>query len=230
MFDARTTIHAKHPGNLGLLTTWGLPHTIVTAGCGTPIAALITEGNLAELYPKFLQDFHTTGLWPILTNDVERPWLSREFLLGPLAPTPPPFAGRFRARPDAHVHEVLLCPGLAPPTALVLVPTQRPADVPAALGWLGSGGLTGNDIAGCLRSWEDRYGAILMTIGHDNLELLVTSPPQTPAQVRELAEEIALVCPGIINPSAEALAPGSDGMELLQGLIEDSDTWYFWWD
>lgn len=230
MFDARTKISAKHPGNLGILATWGLPHTIVTDPHGTPVAALITEGNLAELYPKFLQDFHTTGLWPVHTNDLDRPWLSREFLLGPYAPTPPPFRGRYRARPAGDTPEVLLCPSLAPPTAIVLVPARRPADVPALLGWTGSGALTGNDIAGCLRSWEDRYGAVLMNMGSDNLGLLVTTPPQTPEQLREVAEEIHIVCPGIVSQHPAVGEPGHTAIALLQTLIEDSNTWYFWWD
>lgn len=225
MFNAHTKITAKAPGNLGILTTWGLPHRLISSDANMPIGALVTQGNLAELYVKFLQDFHTTGLWPVCTNEPDDPWLTTRPPVQPFAPSPPPFQGLFRARPEKSPPEVLLCPGLIPPEALLLVPVRRPADVPAVIGWLGSvnQNLFGNDISGCLRSWEDRYGAVLVTIGADKFELMITHPPKTAQQAREIAEEIYTVCPDMV-------AQGAHTIELLQALVEDSDTWYFWWD
>lgn len=225
MFNARTKIVAKAPGNLDILSAWGLPHTLVTNCLQRPLAALITSGSLAELYLKFLQDFHTTGLWPVCTDDPEHPWLQHHPLDFPFAPSQPPFPATLRARPAESPPEILLCPGLAPPEALLLVPVRRPADVPAALNWSGSvrRNFNGNDISGCLRSWEDRYGAVITNIGADKLDVLVTHPPTTSEQSREIAEEIHAICPDIVSQ-------GSTTTELLQALVEDSDTWYFWWD
>ncbi|MGC7358384.1 DUF4253 domain-containing protein, partial [Mycobacteroides abscessus subsp. massiliense] len=66
---------------------------------------------------------------------------------------------------------------VAEPGALLLVPVARPADVPAALGWWGGTNycLTGTDFTAVLRSWEDRFGAVLISIGFDTMTVRVFS-------------------------------------------------------
>ncbi|GLY69126.1 DUF4253 domain-containing protein [Amycolatopsis taiwanensis] len=74
---------------------------------------------------------------------------------------------------------------------LGLVPAQRPADVPAVLGWAGM--LKSTDrveaISAVLRSWEDRFGATLIVLGFDELELSVAAPPRSQGRALVLAAE-----------------------------------------
>jgi hypothetical protein len=74
---------------------------------------------------------------------------------------------------------------------LGLVPVERPADVPAALGWTGM--IKSTDqvaaISAVLRSWEDRFGATLIVLGFDEIELSVAAPPRLPTRSVGLAAE-----------------------------------------
>lgn len=74
---------------------------------------------------------------------------------------------------------------------LGLVPVERPADVPAVLGWAGMIKSTEQveAISAVLRSWEDRFGATLVVLGFDELELSVAAPPRTPGRALVLAAE-----------------------------------------
>jgi len=60
---------------------------------------------------------------------------------------------------------------------LLITPTHRPADVPAAVGWLGACNydFAGHHISAVLRSWEDRFGAILTSL--DSQDMTLTIPP-----------------------------------------------------
>jgi uncharacterized protein DUF4253 len=74
---------------------------------------------------------------------------------------------------------------------LGLVPVERPADVPAVLGW--SGMIKSTEqveaISAVLRSWEDRFGATLIVLGFDELELSVAAPPRNQGRALVLAAE-----------------------------------------
>ncbi|OYN99513.1 hypothetical protein CGZ94_04235 [Enemella evansiae] len=106
--------------------------------------------------------------------------------------------------------------------SLLLTPVTRPADVPAALGWTGAEGYeyTGGDVSAVLRSWEDRFGAVLVGLGPDRLRLSVERPPRYPEQARQLAGEHYGLAPDVIDQDPEAYA------ELLFSRRE----WDFWWN
>jgi len=74
---------------------------------------------------------------------------------------------------------------------LGLVRVERPADVPAVLGWTGM--IKSTDqvaaISAVLRSWEDRFGATLIVLGFDELELSVAAPPRNQGRALVLAAE-----------------------------------------
>lgn len=74
---------------------------------------------------------------------------------------------------------------------LGLIRVKRPADAPAALGWTGM--LKSTDqleaISAVLRSWEDRFGATLIVLGFDELELSVAAPPRSQGRALVLAAE-----------------------------------------
>lgn len=74
---------------------------------------------------------------------------------------------------------------------LGLVAVERPADVPAALGWTGM--IKSTDqvaaISAVLRSWEDRFGATLIVLGFDEIELSVAAPPRLQGRAVVVAAE-----------------------------------------
>ncbi|MFE0026076.1 DUF4253 domain-containing protein [Amycolatopsis sp. NPDC059021] len=74
---------------------------------------------------------------------------------------------------------------------LGLVQTERPADIPALLGWTGMIKSTDQvaELSAVLRSWEDRFGATLIVLGFDSLELSVAAPPRTQARALTVAAE-----------------------------------------
>ncbi|TNC28112.1 DUF4253 domain-containing protein [Amycolatopsis alkalitolerans] len=74
---------------------------------------------------------------------------------------------------------------------LGLVAVERPADVPATLGWTGM--IKSTDqvaaVSAVLRSWEDRFGATLVVLGFDELELSVAAPPRLQGRALVVAAE-----------------------------------------
>ncbi|WP_326566579.1 DUF4253 domain-containing protein [Amycolatopsis rhabdoformis] len=74
---------------------------------------------------------------------------------------------------------------------LGLVQTARPADIPALLGWTGMIKSTDRvaELSAVLRSWEDRFGATLISLGFDSLTLSVSAPPRTLARAFTVAAE-----------------------------------------
>ncbi|QWF81630.1 DUF4253 domain-containing protein [Amycolatopsis sp. CA-230715] len=74
---------------------------------------------------------------------------------------------------------------------LGLVETERPADIPALLGWTGMIKST-DDVAALsavMRTWEDRFGATLIVLGFDALELSVAAPPKNQSRALAVAAE-----------------------------------------
>ncbi|MBN0047108.1 DUF4253 domain-containing protein [Streptomyces actuosus] len=80
---------------------------------------------------------------------------------------------------------------------LALVPTDRNADIPAAIGW--SGSLNHEDDPGALsavlRSWEERFGTRVVALTADRLVLSVAAPPTTTGHAEAVAAEHAAFCP-----------------------------------
>jgi hypothetical protein len=74
---------------------------------------------------------------------------------------------------------------------LGLVECERPADIPALLGWTGMIKTTDQvaALSAVLRSWEDRFGATLAVLGFDELELSVAAPPRGQARALAVAAE-----------------------------------------
>jgi|HubBroStandDraft_4_1064222.scaffolds.fasta_scaffold214640_2 hypothetical protein len=105
-----------------------------------------------------------------------------------------------------------------------LVPASRPADVLPSLGWQGAiNHRTPAEIAAVLRSWEDRFGARLLEVGFGDIRLLVTRPPQTLEEARQIAAEHAAF-------SNEAGRTGLRGVSRIAPALVGNPFWDFWWD
>lgn len=71
---------------------------------------------------------------------------------------------------------------------LMLVPCNRPADVPLLLGFQESR-IGWAQYGAVLRSWEERFAAVPIVITLTDISLSVAAPPTTPAQVLRVAAE-----------------------------------------
>ena len=218
---------------------------------GPPRAWLtdIPTDQVRSTWEALARQFPTTGLWPLATDgldgDTGRPWRSSE--LGPVvqpgadvdawfrahdtAPNErhgPPFEGLARGTPGPPAQENTEYrdgprPRRSDTTGLLLVPVQRPADALSALGWLGATNydMTGADLSAVLRSWEDRFGATLMAVGYDTIDLHVTRPPIDAHDHRALAKEHTLFDPDLLSNLM---------FSEYAEAIETTDVWSFWWD
>lgn len=127
--------------------------------------------------------------------------------------------------PAANLHAVL---DSLRPAHIGLVAAARPADVLAAVGWVAFDDLgdhpNGAWIGSVLRSFEDRFGAILLKIGPSaEIRLLVERPPRTLEAARKLAAEHK----AFADEHAEL---GSIGIPRLATVLVDAPIWSFWWD
>ncbi|MFE2166330.1 DUF4253 domain-containing protein [Streptomyces sp. NPDC059447] len=109
---------------------------------------------------------------------------------------------------------------------LALVPAGRGADVPAAIGW---GGPLNHEndtarISAVLRSWEDRFGARVLALGFDRLDLYVAAPPRTLVEALPVAAEHFAFCPDNVRQGSGTVRAYAE--EALIGR----DHWSFWWD
>ena len=102
----------------------------------------------------------------------------------------------------------------------------RPADVLAVVGWTGAINYhaTSAPLACVLRSWEDRFGARLVRLGFDTMDLLVECPlPSSEAALAVAAEHFAFSPDNIyqgegsIRRYAAGLSGGGD-LVVLVGL------------
>lgn len=108
---------------------------------------------------------------------------------------------------------------------LALAPVARPADIPAVAGWFGMINAW-DDLAGLcavLRSWEDRFGALLTRMDRATLELSVAAPPWTADERLGVAAEHYSFCCDTYQESPGTLR---DYARSLRGARR----WRFWWD
>lgn len=106
---------------------------------------------------------------------------------------------------------------------LVLVPTPRPWE---AITWLGYGGWNACPLppaqVAMHKSWHERFGAELVSVERDTLEMRVSRPPTTREAAMTVAREQALYCPD--NMFA------FKGWRQFASELLGAKVWVFWWD
>ena len=112
-----------------------------------------------------------------------------------------------------------------PASRLGLVTAARPADAIAVLGWQGALNYdqAPDELSAVLRSWEQRFGAILVAVGFDTLHLLVERPPQSPESAIRVAAEHFAFCTDNVDQ-------GAGSIRALAQELEGAPIWSFWWD
>lgn len=113
--------------------------------------------------------------------------------------------------------------------SLAVVNAHRPADIRAVVGWGGIGNYRHQELSGIsavLRSWEERFRAILTVLMDAVLYLSVADPAKSRGESERVAAEHFAFCP--------------DQHDLQNGTVYTPRTytetirrergWRFWWD
>lgn len=109
-----------------------------------------------------------------------------------------------------------------PRVPIALVPAAVSWQVPAVLR-LESGYASSAIHVAMARRWHDQYGAEIVGMLPDLLEMHVARPAATRAAAEALAKEQFLYCADIVIQGTQTL------LALAAGLLH-STAWYFWWD
>jgi hypothetical protein len=111
-----------------------------------------------------------------------------------------------------------------PRIAMGLVPTSTSWQVPAYLRF-GDFNACPNPVShvSVLKHWEERYGAEIVSMTHDTIELRVTHPPTNRDHAIALAYEQFAYCPDIVEQ-------GVGTLDALAATLMNGSAWFFWWD
>jgi hypothetical protein len=203
--------------------------------------------GLPALWGALAGRFAETGLWPVLLEKSQYPsqfefdpgWEAEasadaeamiagtwdedlDFdeelaeMLGPF-----PGIGRGGERVDGAAAEAIR--GIQGIAGLALVPVTRPADVPSVMGWMGA--VNSHDppwLTAILRSWEERYDAILVSLGFDTMHVAVRRPPVKEDEIKTAAE-LYVFCTDVVDLDDDAIEELADGLSVTRA-------WMFWWD
>jgi len=107
---------------------------------------------------------------------------------------------------------------------ILFLPTDKSWEGPAFLRW--------GDWNACppaeyhvaaLRQWNERFGAELIGITGDTIELFVANPPSDRETALAVAHDIYRYCPDAVDQGTESLTGLAASMLMQQ-------SWIFWWD
>ena len=110
-------------------------------------------------------------------------------------------------------------------TLVALIPARAGYEVPGLMSWQGATNwdIESSDHVAVVKRWHDLYGAELVTLGFDVLELLVPRPPMDPWEAATLAVDQYAYCPPAVDQGVGNLPA------LAAGQVR-SPSWRFWWD
>ena len=107
---------------------------------------------------------------------------------------------------------------------IALIPTDDPATIPAHLHWGDWNSCPPSTFhVAALRSWRRSYGAELIGIDGDTLNLRVARKPATAEEALELARTQYVYCNDIIDQ-------GVGTYRALAAELMANNWWFFWWD
>lgn len=144
-------------------------------------------------------------------------------VLGPFSRTFPGLAPGEDAPLSPQQIDAIL--GSLPAARIGLAVAARPADVLPRIGWAGACNWDPRalQVAAVLRSWEDRFGARLLQVGFDEIQLLAERPPRTPEAAQHIAAEHCAFCDGCAGKGLRDI-PG------VAAHVLSTPIWTFWWD
>jgi hypothetical protein len=111
-----------------------------------------------------------------------------------------------------------------PRAHIVILPTDDWTTIPAYLRWGNWNGCPAPEYhVAAFRSWRDRYGAELVGLSHDVVNIRVRRRPKTRDEALDLAREQYSYCSDIVDQ-------GVGTLNALAAALMEHDWWYFWWD
>jgi len=106
---------------------------------------------------------------------------------------------------------------------LAVVTVDRPADLPAAIGWTSSAfAKQPHEHVHYLRAWEDRFDAVPIAIGERELHLCARRLP-APGDAAKVAQELYLY-------NSYLISLGEETVEELAEQTVSTPYWRFWWN
>ena len=212
--------------------------------------------NAHALAQRLAAAFPQTGLWPVIWENADDPDAYAWFGDDPAEVAAVDPEDALRAIWAEYIDPAGSFPGLAAPSgatapdafaafaasrsdyqaqtpmALLLVPVNRPADVITAIGTVATEVAPAPAVNAIVRSWEERFGAVVTTLGPGELGLAVGDPPRSHAQARKLAAEQLAFAPeeGYTPADLDALA-GALRADARDSTIEGLSRgfWIFGW-
>jgi hypothetical protein len=159
---------------------------------------------------------------------IENPWLPGT---GPIAPFGSTFPGLAPPGPETGALPVVLPAGGR--ARIGLVSCRRPADAVALIGWTGAVNVRpATEVSAVLRSWEDRFGAVVVGLGFATMTLLVTRPPTEVEDAVHLGAEIAALCLDALWQPGEQwpYEPRDASLDTLSRMLLRTHVWRLWFD
>jgi uncharacterized protein DUF4253 len=107
---------------------------------------------------------------------------------------------------------------------VALIPTNDWTTIPAHLRWGGWNACPHPEYhVAALRAWRDRFGAELVGLDSDRMDLRLARPPQSRGDALDLAREHYVYCP-------DSLKQGRGTLSSWAALLLGNAWWSFWWD
>ena len=111
---------------------------------------------------------------------------------------------------------------------LILVPVNRPADAITMLGFVRTEIMSDARLTAVARSWEERFGAVLASVGPGELGFAVSDAPRSASQALALVGEQNAFSPDTAEDDEDAVAVART---LLNGAPDRAATrWKGFWD
>jgi hypothetical protein len=105
-----------------------------------------------------------------------------------------------------------------------IVPTDDWTTIPAHLRWGNWNDCPAAEYhVAAMRTWRDRYGAELIGMSSDTLNVRVATKPATREEALALAHDQYIYCADIVEQGAQTYS-------ALAAYLMANDWWYFWWD
>jgi hypothetical protein len=178
------------------------------------------------------------GEWPSAPHVVDGPSVLQEFI--PQRPQPDARGplGESQTADDADGERTILelLQKLPPPDAFVgrwrerdrvdiaLIPSDDWTTIPAHFNFGAWNACPPPEYhVSAMRSWRARYGAELVGLAHDTLNLRAARRPASRAEALLLAREQYTYCSDIVDQ-------GTGTLNALAASLMASDWWHFWWD
>jgi hypothetical protein len=149
---------------------------------------------------------------------------------GPLAPFHPYFPGLAPSQPLSD--ELLVAPA-GGRARIGLVSCRRPADAIGVMGWLGAINVRRPaEVSAVLRSWQERFGAVVVRLGFATVTLLVTRPPISDDDAVHVAAEVAALCPDALWQPEELppYLPRDATLAAMGRHLVRESVWRLWFD